>query len=133
MIEITFRGRTTKKKWEYGLIDINSSDVLNCCSAITDGLNSYLVEPKTIGQFIGITDKNYTKIFEADIVKAWSNLTKKEQTFIVEFDENRLHFGFRPINSGYIYSIDELLNELGEELHFEVLGNIFDNPKLLGE
>lgn len=70
-------------------------------------------------------------MFEADIVKAWSNLTKKEQTFIVEFDENRLHFGFRPINSGYIYNIDELLIELGEELYFEIVGNIYDNPKLL--
>lgn len=131
MENIVFRGRIKKNKWQYGLIEFGVCDALTICPQITDGLKSYFVEPKTIGQFIGIKDKNNIKMFEADIVKAWSNLTNKEQLFIVEFDANRLHFGFRPINSGYIYNIDELLIELGEELYFEIVGNIYDNPKLL--
>lgn len=33
------------------------------------------VDPETVGQFIGLTDKNDTKIFEGDIIR-WHDISK---------------------------------------------------------
>jgi uncharacterized phage protein (TIGR01671 family) len=128
--EIIFRAKDENNKWAY--CDFNNPINIIWCSHNKNILHfTEQIIKNTLGQYTGIKDKNNKKIFEWDIVKAWSSLTNKEQCFIIEFDENRLHFGFRPINSGYIYNIDELLIELGEELYFEIVGNIYDNPKLL--
>lgn len=85
------------------------------------------VDPKTVGQFTGMTDVNGKKIFEGDIIKIPD-----------DYDE----FGH---NAGEIYEVYFCLGGfrlkpkysdargywLEDDETVEVIGNIHDNPELL--
>ena len=89
------------------------------------GLEYYEVDPETVGQYIGQTDKNGTKIFEWDIVKCTDD-TGIENIFIIMWDSRRAMFYLASPTfktDFYYYSANE----------FGVIGNIYDNPELLGE
>lgn len=92
--------------------------------------NWYKVDPKTICQHIGLSDKDKKKIFEEDIVKATSMQTSKYGIFEVKFSKEDACYGFTSFpDGGKIYSLSELIDELGDELVFEVIDNIFDYHK----
>lgn len=78
------------------------------------------VDPETVGQFTGMTDKNGKRIFEGDIV----NHTRRTSNGIesanaeVYFDTEMLEFGLKYLNELFHCNFN---NE------FEVIGNIHDN------
>ena len=80
------------------------------------------VDPETVGQFTGMTDKNGTKIFEGDIVK--EQYKSHEIIYNVYWDED--YFAFRVKSKDYSYYLDELVPS-----NSEVIGNIHDNKELL--
>lgn len=128
MREILFRGkRLDNGKWVEGNLfipdKVTRADVP---TEILMGTNivriSFEVDPYTVGQYTGLTDKNGAKIFEGDVVRH-NDGTLHEVVF--EQRSGNAYFGWT-------------MNEL-ETWHFdggflrqlEVIGNIHDNPKLL--
>lgn len=136
MREILFRGRISKNEWVYGL-PIEGEPLMGrgkeTCIVTKPGLSYYdgvlmtydecvEVDPDTVGQFTGLTDRNSTKIFEGDIVhvKAHSGSFTGCVTYWLE-EEPRF---VCETKHGLHYAICA-------KFEFEVLGNIHDNPELL--
>ena len=121
MREILFRGKGDKKyndgMWYFGVpIRCYDSDWQIC----TDNSKRTVI-PETIGQYTGLADKNGTKIFEGDIVKrVWLDKTSVYQ---IVYDNG---LGSFIGQAGMEFTT---FDDDSEE--FEVIGNIYDNPKLL--
>ena len=134
MREIEFRGRTAKGEWVYGYHAKFRNYKNEVYSAIIpkdeetdEGYMDDLhpVIPETVGQYVGIKDKNRKKIFEGDILVFCKGATYPYQ---IEWDG----MGWK------LYRSDgKRIKEAFEcnEIHYvnisEVIGNIHDNPELL--
>ena len=85
------------------------------------------VDPKTIGQFTGPTDKNGKKVFEGDICQTKGKPLIDEKPFVVVW--NDYYSGFYWENLDNPRETD-MFTETVADLT-EVIGNIHDNPELL--
>ena len=105
------------------------------CEQMTDwGLpNKHLraeVDPETVCQYTGLTDKNGRKIFEGDIIKQESKFSGEQPFYhVVEYTEEYKMFTTDLQLCG---GIDCPLNIYLSLDLCEVIGNIFDNPELIG-
>ncbi len=108
------------------------------------------INPKTVGQYIGLTDKNDKKIFERDIVKQTFETTIKEKgeddTYIYGYDIGEAilipskgaciknPYQHREVNCEVTkeYEKSKMCKNL-ISYRCEILGNIYDNPLLLEE
>ena len=133
MREILFRGKAIDGNWYYGVPLIFTEDYV--CMTAPHTYNKK-VEANTIGQYTGLTDKNGTKIFEGDIVKA------DDYIFVVKFGKcggvaNAENYGYMGF---YLQAFSEstrlsakygLRDDICYFTDIEVIGNIHDNPELL--
>lgn len=93
------------------------------------GFEHFLVIPETVGQYTGLTDKNGKKIFEGDICKVTVFTCEGEDKhFLCEVCFDYSSFIFRE-RSG----LDILFSNICDfDTDVEVIGNIYDNPELIG-
>lgn len=130
MREILFRGKHTDDgHWVYGMYVAEGYQadfhcILPNYDPADNGYYHFEVDPGTVGQYTGLTDKNGKKIFEGDILSAH---------FDEDFPENETRevvvWDFCSFKLEYKKGI---YDELAEDdcLLWEVIGNIHDNPEL---
>ena len=125
MREILFRGkRMSDGEWLYGsLLHANRKGATECC--IHSDRYSHLIDPATVGQYIGLTDKNGKKIFEGDIIAT--------KLFGEHIDKGVVRYGqynCSCCDGVYGWYVDGGDIRDAEEIG-EVIGNIHDNPELM--
>ena len=130
MMEILFRGkRATNGDWVYGdFVHGNERkslrDSIFVYDSETQSFNDYEINPSTLGQYTGLTDKNGKRIFEGDIVKT-DKFSEPNKQYIIKYD---LQFGAFIGQDRYNVYFVTFDDDSGD---FEVIGNITDNPELL--
>ena len=128
MREVLFGGKSIKNgQWVYGNgVDLNWSDVYILVKEYDGtvgycGVDEVEVEPSTVGQYTGLTDKNGTKIFEGDIANGMNCLHPDRNKFRVSFTDG----GF------YLVDEDDVPWHIDNINGVVVIGNIYDNPELV--
>ena len=154
MREILFRGKNIYNDWIYGyLCQHRGEPVMDNNGMVLEGSDYYIrdwaekidtgfygcnyrVDPSTIGQYTGLTDKNGRKIFEGDIIHVNYTISVPvgagpllcivkhsiDYKSVVAFDNCRF---FLKKQNGEIFEMHLVPGEI------EVIGNIHDNPELL--
>ena len=128
MREILFRGkRTDNGEWVEGNLFIPDSD--SRPTQILMGTDivriSYEIDPETVGQYTGLTNKDGKKLFEGDIIQYRNtngNIINPLEVII--FKEN----GWRakPTKSDITYELTT-----NSAKHYNIVGNIYDNVELI--
>lgn len=121
MREILFRGkRIDNGEWIYGDLIQDGKGYVGMWEQ-TPLSHNYKIDPSTVGQYTGLTDKNGKKIFEGDIVTGFFN------------HEKIVGYIFYGSDASFFIQRDGLLgiglNNASDWL--EVIGNIHDNSELL--
>lgn len=134
MREILFRGkRKDTGEWVFGDL-VHSQYKLGdtCVGQYGNTVGIHQVSPETVGQFIGLTDKNDKKIFEGDFLKYQINIRTTIVGKIVflcgafVFESEELD---RECDIAFSTFADD---EIALSQHcIEVIGNIHDNTELL--
>lgn len=132
MRQIRFRGRSLRTgEWLYGDLLRNENGAVAVVPPFKlnkhNECSYYEVDADTVGQFIGVTDKNGKEIYEGDII-LYGNTIKN----VVVFRHGA--FGYLVDGFGFISyagNTNFTFNPLDRSKEHEVIGNIFDNPDLL--
>lgn len=113
MREITFRGRRIDNgEWVYG--DLINGNNIHYYNAQEDEYDECEVYIDSIGQFIGINDKNGKKIFEGDTISSQNHFNKKEETVTgkIYYDETDTSFKVVFDHVEYQIGVDIKSNEI---------------------
>ena len=132
MREVLFRAkRKATNEWVYGYFVKEKDDfrVYVQPKIITSESGYEYVYEDTLGQSTGLTDKNGVKIFEGDIVRQYCKLPVPGGEIgtdrgTIKWDSEECFF-FRT-------SLDDKDKTISAKCVYEVIGNIYDNPELIG-
>lgn len=136
MREILFRGkRIDNGEWVEGyFVKFERREIpeiytgWNCYTLTPE---CYGIEPSTVGQYTGLTDKNGNKIFEGDIIKIVPDYDYSDDYTISKV------YSYNGVICADYHGDDFDSTALGfledylPDGDFEVIGNIHNNPELL--
>ena len=123
MREILFRGKFVKD-WKYGYLSVEPKGLVIKEPYELNQSHIWHIDPSTVGQYTGLTDKNGKKIFEGDILE-FTDADKDKTPYEIYWDESSSAWHIRDCE-GCIDNCDPWVKEC-----FEVIGNVHDNPELL--
>lgn len=117
-----FRGKdfsgALNRSWMFGSLDTTENEYTIMIYPDRFGNKCRIfIDPKTVGQYIDLTDKNGKKIFEGDIVKYKNNSPCK-----IGYIDSQFVMMWKNIYRNFEQVYDD---------EIEVIGNIYDNPELL--
>lgn len=145
MREILFRGKDSDGVWHEGFYVCHNgkSHAIYTGYAEVDCGEYYpqwfTVDPSTVGQYTGLTDKNGKNIFEGDIVHCYGkdSIRAYDWKAVVEFGNPNSTYSWgwqlKPITDVDGNPDILLWVEMSDymDIYCEVIGNIHDNPELL--
>ena len=139
MREIKFRAKSGTQ-WRYGDLYHNKRGELVIYEPKTSGRTldggavdgwRIVVDPETVGQYIGLKDLNGHEIYEGDIVRCkrddWAD--DDAEVYAVEYFADLGYPAFEL--DGWTDGESNGLSYFSVESTLEVIGNIHDNPDLL--
>ena len=121
MRNILFRGkRKDNGEWIEGVAFPGEDWSITICKQnhIDGSLDWYEVDPASVGQYTGLTDKNGTRIFKGDIARVFDG---EYINGVVGYSLE--HGAFTIDNTSLLYWLPDV----------EIIGNVYDNPELLEE
>jgi len=129
MREIEFRAKVLDgRDWVFG--DLRNTWYLFNGERCYYRQNAFLqlegIIPETVGQYTGLKDKDGIKIFEGDIVRI---LSSDDFKYEVVYSLSVASFIGR---CKYKSDFEYLQNGIGANQILKVIGNVHDNPELLG-
>lgn len=133
-----FRGKALiGGEWIYGGYTYDDADKDHMITQVNeDGLViGYVVDPSTVGQFTGLTDKNGVKIWEGDICRIMLRKKYGHERDGLSRPLGAVEYSRLAIREDSLYVFDTF-NIRGKSIHYllsmelEVIGNKFDNPEL---
>jgi len=126
MREILFRAkRLGTEKWIHGYLFRCWERAYIAWGMSNDVADIKEVAPETVCQYTGLTDKNGRKNFEGDILSAHLDNQYPEDITYVQTTWDGFSWCTRESTE------DDVMTEHDCNV-FEVCGNIFDNPELIG-
>ena len=146
MRKILFRGKLADQDtWVEGSLIVCGEEARMFADSASAGTGIFSVDPNTVGQYTGLTDKNGKKIFEGDIVDLECEADLNE-LWVFEFgncggvqnvthDVGYMGFYLRPLSDNAIKARD--YGQRDDPVYYlsafrlSVIGNIHDNPELL--
>ena len=158
MREIKFKGlKASCDEWVYGYYYVwdrggNTLDAHKITS-IEDG-NTYIIRPKTMGQFVSLVDENEKEIYAGDKIKVMiygqgslqnkplrtSTCTVSFQGGCFGFTEHYFHTFYEELHRQYLRGMQTVNDfnrwDRGDSVGIkgiEVIGNIHQNPELLND
>lgn len=138
MREYLFRGkRLDNGEWVEGFL----VNVGGYCYILTGLLSignghadffKYVVDPETVGQYTGLTDKNGKRIFEGDVVQAKTVDTHEYRRTVIGIGLCVESKDDTPcIGVNFDYFGEQVILQVDMMEHLEVIGNIHDNPEMM--
>lgn len=134
MNRYTYRGRRKNCAWVYGSLIFKDGIPFILQLDSNMGTVLFAVDPESVGQCLGVADKNKKMIFEGDIVEQYSPMEDCNRRCVVVWEQDA---GF-----AYVCKYIDRKESSGcflassEGTYFDggfcrVIGNAFDNPEMI--
>ena len=125
MREILFRAKNSCGIWVYGYYVFENGEHFIYEQNKPHGASKIVVDPDTVGQYIGLEDRKGNKVFEHDTVEYRNN---------AEHGIGEIEW----INGGFVFMWLNVENDIWTDArHFgckselKIIGTVHDNPELL--